>query len=1032
MLMPFRSTRSQLQMHVWLSLFIVVLQIVIVAVARGDEPTGKPVNFVRDVRPILARNCYECHGPDEGHRKGDLRLDTQAGAFARHDDVAAFVPKNAAQSEALRRVSSTDDGEVMPPPKSGKKLTAEQIDILKRWVEQGAQWSSHWAFEKPTRPALPSVRDGKWGRNDIDRFILAKLEKENLQPSPEADRHTLARRVALDLTGLPPDPKLVAKFVQDSSPDAYEKLVDQLLQSSAYGERWTRMWLDLARYADTRGYEKDRTRTMWRYRDWLIDAFNADMPYDQFTREQLAGDLLPNPTSDQLLATAMHRNTMVNEEGGTDDEEFRVAAIKDRVDTTMQVWMGLTMGCAKCHSHKYDPLPQREYYQFLAFFNQTADSDRGDEFPTAPTPTKTQTEQTARITAELTKLQQQLDTPTPELEKAQAEWEESAKKVRGWNVLKSQTMTALSGSAMKVLEDSSILVAGDGPAKEKYTVIFPFNESRLTGLRLEAIPDKSLPRGGVGRSLNDGNFVLTGIQLSVKSKSGAVTEIPLVKAEADFSQDNYPVDHALKNDDPKKHGWAVAPNVAKPHTAVFTAGDSVSLTDPAELTVTLDHQFEFPYPGFSVGRFRISTTDGDKPTLKTDIPDPILAILKTPADQRNADQKRQIYQYFAQLTPLTQSLRDAIAQQRSDLAANKAIDTPVMRELTADKQRVTKIHVRGNFLDQGDVVTAAVPTAFHPFPAEAPLNRLGLSQWLTDPQNPLTARVAVNRFWAQFFGIGLVESQEDFGIQGLPPSHPELLDWLATEFVRDGWSVKRLCKTIVMSATYRQSSRVTPELMERDRFNRLLARGPRFRLEAEMLRDQALAVSGLLSRKMYGPSVMPPQPDGIWRSTYNLDKWQTSAGEDKFRRGLYTFIKRTSPYPSMITFDGTSREICTIRRINTNTPLQALVLLNDPVYVEAAQALARNMTKQSGTVDEKLAAGFQAALTRPPQPRELAALRKLFDQRLKFYQQNTKEAKQMAPLPPGPPESGSSTSELAAFTAVCNVVLNLDEFVTRG
>lgn len=996
------------------------------------EPAEKPVDFIRDVRPILARNCYECHGPDEGHRKGDLRLDTAAGAFAKNKDSTAFVARNVEESEAFQRIISTDDSERMPPPKSGKTIPPEQVEILKRWIEQGAPWSAHWAFEKPVRPALPAVSDATWSRNEIDRFVLARLDREGLKPSPAADRLTLARRVALDLTGLPPAPELVAEFVGDQSPDAYEKLVDRLLQSSAYGERWTRLWLDLARYADTRGYEKDRSRTIWRYRDWLIEAFNSDLPFDQFTREQLAGDLLTNPSTDQLLATAMHRNTMVNEEGGTDDEEFRIAAVKDRVDTTMQVWMGLTMGCAKCHSHKYDPIPQREYYQFYAFFNQTADSDKGDESPTAPTPTTEQAARIKQLTAEITALQQKLDTPTPEIQAELAVWEAAARTTHGWSRLKPEKMTAASGSGMKQLEDGSILVEGAGPAKEQYVLNLPYSEKELTGLRLEVIPDKSLPKGGVGRSLNDGNFVLSAIRVAWKSKSGEIKQIPLTKAVADFAQTNYPVEHALQNADLKKHGWAVSPQLTQPHTAVFTIGEGQKLPDAAELIVTLDHQFEYSYPGFSIGRFRISATSDAQPTLQEDLPDAIQAIVRLAPDKRTADQQQQLYRYFAPRSRLTQPLRDEIARQQGELAANKPVDTPILRELPADKQRVTNIHVRGNFLARGDEVSAAVPTAFHSLSADAPRNRLGVAMWLTDPNNPLTARVAVNRFWGQLFGIGLVESQEDFGIQGLPPSHPELLDWLATEFVRDGWSMKRLCKLIVTSATYRQSSRVTPELMERDRFNRLLARGPRFRLEAEMLRDQALAVSGLLSRKMYGPSVMPPQPDGIWRSTYNLDKWKTSPGEDKYRRGLYTFIKRTSPYPSMITFDGPSREICTIRRINTNTPLQALVLLNDPVYVETAQALARRMAQIEGSIDVQLAAGFQAALIRPPQPRELAALRHLYDQRLKFYQRDAVAAEQLAVNPLGAAPKGVDHAVLAALTAVSNVILNLDEFVTRG
>jgi hypothetical protein len=1001
------------------------------AVSFAQEAAVKPVNFVRDIRPILARNCYECHGPDEEYRKGELRLDTPDGAFAKHDDHAAFVAKSVDKSEAIRRIVSKDDAERMPPPKSGKSLTPDQVELLKRWVEQGAGWSSHWAFEKPVRPALPTVSDSLWPKNDIDRFVLARLDQEGLKPTPEADKYRLVRRVALDLTGLPPAPELVNSFLNDQSPEAYEKLVDQLLQSSAYGERWARMWLDLARYADTRGYEKDRTRSIWRFRDWTIDAFNSDMPYDQFTREQLAGDLLPNSTPNQLLATAFHRNTMVNEEGGTDDEEFRIAAVKDRVDTTAQVWMGLTLGCAKCHSHKYDPIAQKEYYQFYAFFNQTADSDRGDEFPTAAIPNAAQQEVISRINSELAGLRKKLETSTPELEAAFQKWDAENQQRGGWTLLKPQSMQAASNSSLTSQDDGSVLVGAGSPAQEKYTLSFPFTASRVAAIRLEVMPDKTHPKGGAGRSQNDGNFVLTGVQLSVKSKGGNLTELPLTRAEADFSQADYPVARAIKNDNPKKHGWAISPQIAKPHTAIFGLNESREIADAAELIVTLDHQFEFSYPGFSIGRFRISATADEKLSLKDELPENILAMLKISHDQRTAEQQQLLFKFFAERSPLTQSVRDDIAKQQAELEGQKSVMTPILQELAADKQRVTQIHLRGNFLTKGETVTAAIPASFPGLPTGTAANRLGVAEWLTSPNHPLTARVAVNRFWAQFFGTGIVETQEDFGIQGLPPSHPELLDWLATEFVQQGWSMKRLCKLIVMSATYRQSSRVTPELLEKDRFNRLLARGPRFRLEAEMLRDQALATAGLLSRKMYGPSVMPPQPDGIWRSTYNVDKWKTSAGEDKYRRGLYTFIKRTSPYPAMLTFDAPSREICTVRRINTNTPLQALVLLNDPVYIESAEALARRMAASAGPLEAQITLGFRAGLVRPPEPKELEALQELYAKRLKFYQNDKLAADKMATEFLGPAPANLDVSKLAALTAVSNVVLNLDEFVTR-
>ncbi len=1047
-----------------LTVLFVASSLVAAMAASADAADGpRPVSFVRDVRPILAKTCFACHGPDDKHREAELRLDTRDGALAEHDGRHAVVPSNVDQSELVKRIVSTNADEQMPPKDSGKSLTPEQIDMLQRWVAEGAAWGTHWSFEKPARPDLPAVKTANWPVTDLDRFVLARLESEGLAPSPAADKQTLARRVALDLTGLPPDPALLAKFINDPLPLAYERLVDELLASNAFGERWARMWLDLARYADTKGYEKDLARTMWRYRDWVIDAFNSDMPFDQFTREQLAGDLLPDATMEQQLATAFHRNTMINDEGGTDNEEFRVAAVKDRVDTTMQVWMGLTFGCAKCHSHKYDPITQREYYQFYAYFNQTEDADDSDERPKLATPTRDQAEKLAQLKTEIAKLEQQRDTATPELKAFADEWAAKVGASRGWVVPAPKELAAASGSTMKRQEDGSILVEAKSPAKETYTAALPVDMARFTGLKLEALPDKSHPKGGVGRSPNDGNFVLSRIKLSIRTAGGSpAKEIALVAAKADFAQADYPIEHAVKNPDPTKRGWAVSPQQAKSHTAVFTTAEPVAIDKDSELVVTLDHQFEFTSPGFSLGRFRLSVTGDDNPSLDATIPEPILAIARISAAERTADQRTQLLKHVASFAPVTQPIRDQLAKRQQELAMPVPL-TPVLRELPEGKRRTTKMHVRGNFLEQSDVVEPTIPATFHPFPAGASQNRLGVSAWLTDPNNPLTARVAANRVWAQFFGAGLVESQEDFGSQGQPPTHPELLDWLAVEFM-DGssaesresrargdntaaassgtqnsvlgtrpWSHKRLCKLIVMSATYRQSSRATGELMERDRFNTLLARGPRFRLEAEMIRDNALAVSGLLSRKMYGPSVMPPQPEGIWQSTYNTTKWETSQGEDRYRRGLYTFIKRTTPYPAMTTFDAPSRELCTVRRINTNTPLQALVTLNDPAFVETAQALARRMVREAGPkLEDRLAKGLELALVRPARQNEIAVLAKLYESRRAYYASHADEAAKLATDPIGPVPAGVDTSELAALTAVGNVILNLDEFITRN
>jgi len=1003
--------------------------------SHAAENASAPVSFVRDIRPILARQCYACHGPDEGQRKGKLRLDLKEEAFAEHSGGRPFVSGSIDDSEVLRRISSDDPEERMPPGGAEKRLAPEQIDLLRRWVQQGAEWEQHWAFQKPVRSSLPVVKDVSWPRNAIDQYVLARLEREGLAPSPEADRATLIRRVCLDLTGLPPTPEMVDRFLNDSSPLAYERLVDRLLSSPAYGERWARLWLDLARFADTKGYEKDLRRSIWRYRDWVIEAFNRDKPYDQFTIEQLAGDLLPNPTPEQFLATAFHRNTLVNEEGGTDDEEFRIAAVKDRIDTTGQVWMGLTIGCAKCHSHKYDPISHKEYYQAYAFFDQTEDSDKGDESPTLPMPGLLHRERIAALEAKAQRLQADLEAMTPGRVAALEPWASLIRSRTRWVTLRPEQMAASSGSALKLQADGSVLVEAKGPAQETYTLNIPMAAaSRLGSIQLEALPDRTMPNGGVGRARGDGNFVLTGFTAELRGRDGHSRPLAFSGAEADFSQDNYPVAHALKNPDPKHHGWAISPQQAKPHQAVFRLAQALPVNEGDHLVVVLDHRFEFSYPGFSLGRFRLSA--GDDPGAKLGSPDPenIVAIASLTPDRWTPEQRQALLRDYVARSPDLKPSRDEIARLKSDREEIlQSVRTPILRDLPTDRRRVTRIHNRGNFLDPVEPVDAATPASFHPFPNDVPRNRLGLARWLMDPDNPLTARVAVNRHWAQFFGRGLVESQEDFGSQGIPPSHPDLLDWLAVEFREGDWSFKRLCRTIVTSATYRQVSRTTPDRLAKDPEDRLFSRGPRFRMEAEMIRDEALAVSGLLSGNMFGPSVMPYQPEGIWKSTYSRDNWVTSEGEGRHRRGLYTFIKRTSPYPAMLVFDAPSREACTIRRISTNTPLQALVTLNDDVYVEAAQALARRSTVEVGAKpSDRIARALRLALMRTPQPREVEALVALYQQRLTYYRDHPTEAKTLATEPLGPLPSGMDAADLAALTSVCNVILNLDEFLTRG
>ncbi|MBN9523643.1 PSD1 domain-containing protein [bacterium] len=758
------------------------LTLVAVLAMTTGVASAQPVDFNRDVRPILSNNCFTCHGPDEKERKADLRLDTRDGA------ATTLVPGQPDKSELIVRVRSTEPGEVMPPPKTGKKLTTREIDILDRWVKQGGAYSAHWAYVPPKRPGVPQTKHAT--RNPVDAFVFYRLEREGLAPQTEADRYALLRRAALDLTGVPPTWAEAEAFAKDTSADAYEKTVDRLLASPRFGEHWARMWLDLARYADSAGYADDPTRTIWKYRDYVIQAFNQNMPFDRFTVEQLAGDLLPNPTDEQLTATAFHRNTMTNSEGGTNDEEFRNVAVVDRVNTTFMVWMGTSMACAQCHTHKYDPLTQREYFGLFAFFNNTADADRSDETPVLPF-------------------------WTPEL---------------------------------------------------------------------------------------------------LERKRRAESKV-----------------NALES------------------------------------------------------------------------------VLKLTKDELKADRDR--------LTALKKQLGEV----------KPLTSVPVMKELPAGQRRTTKLQFRGNFLDTGDVVTEGVPAAFHPFPT-GEKNRLTLAKWLVGKDNPLTARVVANRFWEQIFGTGLVRTSEEFGAQGELPSHPELLDWLAVELQSD-WNVKRFLRLLVTSAAYRQSSKVTPELVERDPENRLLSRGPRVRLTAEMVRDQALAAGGLLSAKMYGASVKPPQPNlGLSAAFGRSIDWQPSAGEDRYRRGVYTEWRRSNPYPSMSTFDAPNRDACTVRRARTNTPLQALVTMNDPVYVEAAQGLARRVMRDGGaTPADKAAFAVRTTLTRPPTDAEVARLVKLHADARTGFEKDRGRATQFATNPLGALPAGTDAADAAAWTAVASVLLNLDE-----
>jgi hypothetical protein len=1139
------------------------------AALRAAEPQ---VDFNREIRPILAKKCFVCHGTDEGHREAGLRLDVREAAIAKLDsDAVAIVPGEPGKSELVRRIAAADESERMPPAETGITLTDEQQRLLKQWIAEGASYAPHWAYVKPIRPALPAVKQRDWPTNEIDYFILSRLEQEGIRPMPRADRYTLIRRASLDLRGLPPTPAEVQRFIDDADPLAYQRLVDRLLEDSAFGERWARMWLDQARYADSRGYGSDPLRpNIWRYRDWVIDAFNSNMPFDQFTREQLAGDLLPGATIDQRVATAFHRNTMTNTEGGTDDEEFRVAAVKDRVDTTMQVWMGITFGCAKCHSHKYEPITQQEYYELFAIFNQTADSDKANESPTLLAPSSSDQQRLREAEMKLAELRSKLEMPSEALVAEQAKWEAGLRLPSEWQVLETESLKSSGGTTLQRLDDGSILASGESPATADYEIAAKTALDGITAFRLEALADEVLPGGGPGRSAT-GNFVLSQFSVTVEEAASAakgiavrfvrielpgkkqllslaevqafagneniavkgkaiqsstafdgpaqlaidgdtnghyseakstthtgtennpwwevdlgsespidrivvwnrtdgnlgtrlagyrvqlldaahkvvwqeapsgvpnpqrelaisgVRNVGLASAVADFSQAGFAVESATQGTDLATKGWAIAPQTGKSHWAAFIAAAPIAGLKNPLLRFTLQQQFE--QPRHTLGRFRLSATTDRSVLKRTGISAEILALVDTPAAERSAAQQAKLAAHYRTLAPSLKPLRDEIAALEKARPTPPAV--PVMQELPIEKRRATHIMVKGNFLSPGEAVEPALPSAFHHIALKNKPGRMELADWLLHDENPLTARVAVNRLWAQIFGIGIVETEEDFGIQGELPSHPALLDYLATEFVAQGWDTKKLIKSIVTSQAYCQSARVAPEALAKDPRNRWLSRGPRFRLEAEMVRDQALALSGLLSRKLHGPSVFPPQPAGLWQAAFNGERtWATSSGEDKYRRGLYTFWRRTTPYPSMATFDAPSREICALRRIRTNTPLQAFVTLNDPVYVEAAQALARRMARKGGdSVAKRASFGLQLCLVRPPTEEQIRSLVELFDAEVAHYRNDSTAAKQMIGDTLGPIPEGVDQAELAAWTVVANVLLNLDAVLMKG
>jgi mono/diheme cytochrome c family protein len=1010
------------------------------------------VDFEREIRPIFAARCLNCHGPEKS--QGGLRLDLKRHAFGPTDSgTPALVAGKTDDSELLRRVTSEDDGARMPP--EGDPLTVNQVAALRRWIAAGAPWPAdregpqHWAWRAPQRPAAPEVRDAAWSKNALDRFILAKLEQEKLRPSAEADPAVLCRRVYLDLTGLPPTPAEVDAFVHNYSDEAYATLVDKLLASPHYGERWARHWLDLARYADSNGFQRDGFRTMWAYRDWVINAFNQDLPYTEFVKLQLAGDLLPDATTEQKIATGFNRCTTVNVEAGTDPEENRVLAVVDRVNTATTVFLGATLACAQCHNHKYDPFTQVEYYKLLAYFNNTEveitpkGSTRQFTGPSLALPVS------AEQAAKQNSLEQQLKVLEARLAERSTQAADMERKLLDarrtsgsrpspsgdgkWHVLTPTSFESAGGATPVTLDDGSVLLTEDRPDKDVYTVTVNTRLRGIAAFKLEALCDDSLPGKGPGRGdAERPNFVLTEftVQATPADVADAAVDVALYGATADFSQAGHDVGRAIdgKLD---KAGWAINPQFHKPHEATFLVRKPIDYAAGATLKFQLHQNFG---TSRTIGRLRLSARvdAGAQPSDGIDIPEAVAAVLDKPVKKRTKAEVETLQEFCLSLDPEVQQMRDAMSKARKELDGIKAPTTLVMVEMP--QPRMTAVMKRGNFLDLGPQVQPGVPAALHPLPQDSPPNRLGLAQWMADEKNPLLARVAVNRWWAELFGRGIVASQEDFGTQCEPPTHPELLDWLAVELKENRWSMKHVLKTIVTSAAYRQSAKVDPALLRRDPYNLLYARGPRFRLPAETIRDNTLAAAGLLSRKLGGPPVYPPQPDGIWRVTGEVDNnYYTSAGEDRYRRGLYTIWRRSAPYPSFVNFDAPDRSSCVVARPRTNTPLQALTLLNDPVFVEAAGALAKRMATESPSADaaERIAYGFRLLLARAPSMDEQKLLTAVFRRELELYSSNLEKAKKVlasAKLT----VKDADAAELAALFHVANLLLNLDEAVTKG
>jgi mono/diheme cytochrome c family protein len=1029
-----------------------VALLAVVSTASAEQS----VDFTREVRPILAENCFHCHGPDEAERQADLRLDIW-------DDAGDFLGANAVitrekpeESELIARITTGDADMRMPPADSGKALTPEQIETLRKWIAQGAEIRPHWSFVAPERPPLPEVKNKAWVRNPIDAFVLARLEREGLEPSATADANTLLRRLSLDLIGLPPTLKEIDAFDAAAGDSAYSQQVDRLLVSPHFGERWGRIWLDAARYADSDGFEKDKPRFVWTYRDWVINAMNADLPYDEFIVEQIAGDLLPEPTQDKLVATGFLRNSMINEEGGIDPEQFRMEAMFDRMDAIGKGVLGLTIQCAQCHTHKYDPISHSEYYGMFAFLNNCHEAQI-----TVYTPEQEQQWQTTA--GLIRRIEDRLRADNPDWQERMAAWETSVRHDQPeWTIVRPRD-DASGGQKHYVLNDSSILAAGYAPTMDTTEFSAEVKTPKITALRLELMNDPSLPHGGPGRSIY-GTCALTEFQVEWSSleKSDQHGALKFASATADVAPPRHdlekvfddrskrqrvigPVTYAHDGDELTAWGINIGPGRSNvPRKAVFVLDKQLEIPGGVRLKLKLAQKHggwnSDDNQNNNLGRFRFAVTSAEKP-LADPLPSDVRAALQLPVEQRTPGQVNRIFSFWRTTVPEwgEENRRiEALWQSHPQGATQLSLKERQERRLTHRLER-------GNFLSPAEEVTPGVPAFLHPLAksdhSDALPDRLDFARWLADRRSPTTARSIVNRIWQAYFGVGLVATSEDLGTQSEPPSHAELLDWLAVELMENNWSLKHIHKLIVNSATYRQSSVVTAALYSRDPDNRLLARGPRYRVDAEIVRDIALSASGLLNPKIGGPSVHPPAPEFLFLppASYGPKTWIVDTGPDRYRRGIYTFRFRSVPYPAFQNFDAPIGEVACARRVRSNTPLQALTTLNEPLFLESARALALKIVAEGGTTDaERIAYAVRRCLSREPKSEEAGVLQTFVArQKERFGRDGTDpwlllsdDEKSKEKLSRNLP-NGATPVDLAAWTALARVVLNLDETITK-